>query len=71
MAAEQPVSITAEEAAALLERSGLSGPEFDPAEVARTLESWLRADARLDELLDGLEEEPPPGGPAGFDPRWL
>lgn len=55
----------------MLERSGLSGPEFDPAEVARTLESWLRADARLDELLDGLEEEPPPGGPAGFDPRWL
>ena len=70
MAAEQPPSITSEEAAAMLARSGLSGPAFDPAEAARTLESWRRAGARLDELLDGLEEEPPPGGP-GFDPRWL
>ena len=54
----------------MLARSGLSGPAFDPAEAARTLENWRRAGARLDELLDGLEEEPPPGGP-GFDPRWV
>lgn len=54
----------------MLDRSGLSGSVFDPAEAARTLESWWAADSRLDELLDGLPEEPPPGGPAGFDPRW-
>lgn len=54
----------------MLDRSGLSGSAFDPAEAARTLESWRAADFRLDELLDGLTEGPPPGAPVGFDPRW-
>ena len=63
---EPPAPVSAEEAAGMLARSGLTGPAFDPEEVARTLAGWWEADARLDMLL----EAPSPDDPVGFDPQW-